>query len=101
MLNAGLLLYFTTEIKGSPDLKTEFQLAQQKVGCFENSYYQTSEQFPGWTSMKLNLSSISELLPNSQITAHLMQATTLGPSASSKQAHHLIFSIFSTLHTHQ
>ena len=27
-----------------------------------------------------------------------MQATTLGPSASSKQAHHLIFRI---LHTHQ
>ena len=27
-----------------------------------------------------------------------MQATTLGPSASSKQAHHLIFSI---LYTHQ
>ena len=101
MLNAGLLSNLTTEIKVSPDLKTEFQLAQQKVGCFENAYYQTSEQFPGWTSIKLKLSSTSELLPNSQITAHLLQATSLGPSASSKQAHHLTFSIFSNLHTHQ
>lgn len=64
-------------------LSVPIRIVRSRI-CFENAWHQTPKQFTEWKSIKFSLSVISDLPPNSQITAHHMLATLWVPSASSK-----------------
>lgn len=65
-------------------LRVPIRMVRSKI-CFENAQHQTPKQVIG-EQLQNYLSATSDLTPNSEITAHLLQSASWVPSVSSKRS---------------